>query len=117
MVTRPVTSFEMRSVLERGAELAAARVAPSRGLAWCEVNTRTCGLRPSIHVGWIGDRTRRLLVLQRALSPRRYGLIVSFLITGGVVGLLMLPSAPIDVGVPAIASTTSIPLVTRAKIT
>lgn len=46
-----------------------------------------------------------------------YGRTVIFLITTGLTGWLMPPSMPIVVGVFAIASTTSRPLVTRAKIT
>jgi len=57
---------------------------------------------------------------ERAMPrPERagYGRIVTFLITGGETGLLISPSPPSDVGVSASASTTSMPLVTCAKIT
>jgi hypothetical protein len=50
-------------------------------------------------------------------GARVYGRIVTVLITGGVIGWLISPSAPSRVGVSASASTTSIPFVTRAKMT
>jgi hypothetical protein len=50
-------------------------------------------------------------------DARRYGRIVIFLMIGGARGRLILPSAPMVVGVLARASTTSNPAVTLAKIT
>ena len=46
-----------------------------------------------------------------------YGRTVTFVILTGVMGRLIAPSAPIVVGTLASASTTSMPEVTRAKIT
>jgi hypothetical protein len=46
-----------------------------------------------------------------------YGRIVTFVIFGGVTGLLIAPSSPRVVGVSASASTTLMPLVTLAKMT
>ena len=57
------------------------------------------------------------VLLDAASVWRRYGRIVTVLMVSGVTGLLIAPSAPIVVGVSAIASTVSIPEVTLAKMT
>ena len=52
-----------------------------------------------------------------ARAAHGYGLMVTLRMTGGLTGLLISPKGPLVVGVLAMASTTSIPLITRPKMT
>ena len=52
-----------------------------------------------------------------AALNQHHGRIVTFVMTGGLVGWLGSPPGPVVTGVFAMASTASSPLVTRAKIT
>ena len=81
-----------------------------------------CGFACSPHFPHTHDSTppvRSWTAEKTAESVKNagYGRMLTFRMTGGVSGLLMPPSFPGPVGVPASASTTSIPFVTWPKIT
>ena len=78
---------------------------------------------PSAHTSLLSchpraaPRVRLTIAIVPGTQTRGYGRTRIVLMTGGVIGLLWPPSAPSVVGVDAIVSTTSMPFVTRAKMT
>ena len=65
----------------------------------------------------VAERQRELGIRLALGAKRVHGRIVTFLIRTGICGWLFSPPGPVVVGVSARTSTTSMPVVTCAKIT